>query len=514
MSDFTSAGRRTGLHAPAVLGEPGQAARREFMRRAAAIGAGLGAGATPFALNLLGLSAASAQAAPGYKALVCLFLFGGNDSANMVLPTDAASWQAYTALRSQAPDPIALRPVGTPRDLSAASGVLDYLGGVLPLTPRHLAFPVNAGRALALHPAMSKVQALFEQGRLAVIANAGPLVEPLANKAAYRSSSTRKPAKLFSHNDQQSTWQALAPEGARVGWGGRLGDMVASSNARAVFTSISAAGNAVFAAGNTVFQYQVGSTGATAIGGLPGVNPTLFGSATAGANLRTLITGERSGLLAKEYNAVTRRSVEAQAQFQAAFTPTDAAVAAPGNYTNPATRQAGANALALQLRTVARIVAAAPTLGVQRQVFFVSLGGFDTHDNQNRTQSDLLARVSHAIAYFDGVLDTLGARNQVTLFTASDFGRTFTSNGDGTDHGWGAHHFVHGGAVRGRDVYGRVPQVGVNHDDEVGSGSFLPGVAVDQIGATLGRWFGVGDSALDMVFPNLRNFQRDLGFMA
>jgi uncharacterized protein (DUF1501 family) len=163
---------------------------------------------------------------------------------------------------------------------------------------------------------------------------------------------------------------------------------------------------------------------------------------------------------------------------------------------------------------VARIVGARAGLGANRQVFFVSMGGFDTHDGQNRGHADLMARLSHALAYFDATLATLGVRESVALFTASDFGRTFTTNGDGTDHGWGAHHFISGGAVRGKEVYGRFPTVGLNHDDEVGSGSLLPGVAVDQIGGTLGKWFGVSDANLDFVFPNLRNFaQRDLGFM-
>jgi uncharacterized protein (DUF1501 family) len=169
------------------------------------------------------------------------------------------------------------------------------------------------------------------------------------------------------------------------------------------------------------------------------------------------------------------------------------------------------NNLATSLQTVARIIGARSSLGVSRQVFFVSMGGFDNHDAQNRTHADLMARLSHALEYFDSVL---GAnRSQVTLFTASDFGRTFTSNGDGTDHGWGAHHFVYGGAVRGREIYGRFPIVGLNHDDEVGSGSFLPGISVDQIGGTLGKWFGVSGSDLNLVFPNLGNFQPDLGFL-
>ncbi|WP_295642233.1 DUF1501 domain-containing protein [uncultured Methylibium sp.] len=487
------------------------ASRREFLRAASVLGGTVGSAAAPLALNLSMMGNAAAQST-GYRAIVCLFLYGGNDSANMVLPTDATSWSAYTSTRSTAPDPIALRPVGTARDLGANSALLDYLGGVLPVTPDFTQFASpNNTRTYAVHPAMPEVQSLFSQGRLGIVANAGPLVEPLANKAAYRSSATRKPAKLFSHNDQQSTWQALAPEGARVGWGGRLGDLVASGNGQAIFTNISAAGNAVFMAGNTVFQYQVGSGGATAIRGLPGVDANLFGSAAAGTALQNIVTADNQHLFAKEYAAITRRSVDARVQFQAAYTPTDTVVPAITQYTSPLTRLPANNALATQLRTVARIIAASTALGATRQVFFVSMGGFDTHDNQNRSHADLMARLSHAIGEFDRILGT--ARGQVTLFTASDFGRTFTSNGDGTDHGWGSHHFVYGGAVRGREIYGRFPTVGLNHDDEVGSGSFLPGVAVDQIGGTLGRWFGVSDSNLDTVFPNLNRFQRDLGFI-
>jgi uncharacterized protein (DUF1501 family) len=493
-----------------------QSSRREFLRRAALLGTTVGPASLPFALNLATMNAAVAQSAPSYKALVCLFLYGGNDSANMVLPTDAASWNAYSTVRATAPDPIALRPENTPPDGAAAGASPAALGGVLRITPSFTAFPVNNSRTFALHPAMQELRLLFNAGRVGIIANAGPLVHPMT-KAEYNANSAAKPrpAKLFSHNDQQSTWQALAPEGARVGWGGRFGDLLAGSNSNTVFTSISVTGNAVFMAGQNVFQYQVGTGGATAIGNISG---SLFGSAAAATAYRNIITANGnpntvSHLLGREQTNMTKRSIDAQAMFQGAFEATAGSVAAPSQYVQPSTRTSQNNSLAQQLQTVARIMAARGGLGVNRQVFFVSLGGFDTHDNQNRTQADLMARISHGINYFDTVLGNLGLRDSVALFTASDFGRTFTSNGDGTDHGWGAHHFVYGGAVNGQDIYGRFPQVGTGHNDEVGSGSFLAGVSVDQIGATLGRWFGVSESNLDMVFPNLRNFQRDLGFM-
>lgn len=496
-----------------------QASRREFLRRAALLSTTVAPAGLPFALNLATMNAAVAQTAPTYKALVCLFLYGGNDSANMVLPTDTASWNTYSTVRATAPDPIALRPVDTPPEpiggaVTRASPAA--LGGVLRITPNFTASPVNNSRSFALHPAMQEMRALFDAGRVGIIANAGPLIFPMT-KAEYQANSPSRPrpAKLFSHNDQQSTWQALGPEGVRIGWGGRFGDLLAGSNSNTVFTSISVGGNAVFMAGQNVFQYQVGTGGAVAVGGITG---SLFGSAAAATAYRNLITANGSPntvshLLAREQTSMTKRSIDAQVMFQGAFEGTSTAVAAPSQYVQPSTGNAQNNNLAQQLQTVARIIAARGNLGTERQVFFVSMGGFDTHDNQNRSHADLMARLSHAVNYFDTVLGTLGMRNNVTLFTASDFGRTFTSNGDGTDHGWGAHHFVYGGAVNGKEIYGRFPQVGVGHTDEVGSGSFLPGVSVDQIGSTLGRWFGVSDSNLDMVFPNLRNFQRDLGFM-
>jgi len=484
-----------------------QASRREFLRRASVLSGSLGVAGVPFALNLATLGSAVAQATD-YKAIVCLFLYGGNDSANMVLPTDTASWSAYSTVRSQQPDPIALLPVGTPPDAAAPAASPAALGGVLPIAPNFTAFAQNNTRSFALHPSMSEAKSLFDQARLAIIANAGPLVMPLT-KAEYQANSKPKPVKLFSHNDQQSTWQALGPEGTKIGWGGRLGDMVASGNTNTIFTSISVSGNTVFMSGQATLQYQVGNNGAVAIGGLTG---NLFGSSVAATTLRSIITADNQHLFAKEHAAVVKRSIDAQALFQTAFNAST--VAAPTQYVQPSTRASANNALAQQLQTVARIIGARAGLGASRQVFFVSMGGFDTHDNENRGHADLMARLSHALGYFDSVLGTLALRDKVTLFTGSDFGRTFTSNGDGTDHGWGGHHFVHGAAVKGKEIYGRFPTVGLNHSDEVGSGSFLPGVSVDQIGATIGKWFGVSDSNLDLVFPNLKNFQRDLGFMA
>jgi uncharacterized protein (DUF1501 family) len=491
------------------------ATRRQFLRQASAVSASVGSAAAPFALNLATLGTSSAQTTSGgdYKAIVCLFLYGGNDASHMVLRTDDVSFNEYTRLRSVAPESLALKKPGTPIANTGMAASPDRLGGARAITPKFLATANNSADnnafTFALHPSMPEVANLFSQSRLAILANAGPLVVPLT-RADYVANIKPRPKAIGSHNDQQSTWQALGPEGAKIGWGGRLGDLMAAGNSNTVFTSISVSGNAVFSAGDVVFQYQVGGNGATQIGGLSG---NLFGSTTAAATLKSIVTAGNQHVFANEYGAIVKRSVDAQANFQTAFAAST--VTAPTQYTQPSNNQMANNGLAQQLQTVARIIGARNGLGAKRQVFFVSMGGFDTHDNQNPNQADLLARISHALGYFDTALAGLAGgdmRNAVTLFTASDFGRTLTSNGDGTDHGWGAHHFVSGGAVNGGDIYGRFPQFIQNAADSNGN-AYIPVTSVDTIGATVGKWFGASDSQLDTVFPNLRNFTRDLGFM-
>ena len=509
----------------------GPAARRQFLRQLGALSALTAVGA-PAALNLAALGSAAAQNAPDYKALVCLFLFGGNDSYNMVLPTDAASFAAYTSVRNQAPDSIALLGPGVPRTGNGGSPI--RLGGVLPINALN-----PQGRAFALHPSMAALQTMFNTDRrLAVLPNIGPLVLP-TSKAQYGQGSHPRPASLFSHNDQQNTWLALGPEGATRGWGGRMADLLASMNAKPVFTAISASGNAVWLAGDTVRQYQVGSNGAIRLGVDSGGR--VYGSADVGAALQRIVSATRgSHPFEADVAAVSQRAVDAEVSLRTALKPaSDPLFGTPATnynanndpklqYDNPLNGGKTFNALAQQLQIVARMIDAAASsgIGARRQVFFVSMGGFDSHDNQNDNNAVLMARLAHAMRYFDNALGAMGARNQVTTFTASDFGRTFTSNGDGTDHGWGSHQFVMGGAVRGGDLYGRFPVLANKNPgnngfdgspDQLHNGAMLPATAVDQLGATLGRWFGVSDASLLDIFPNLSNFdpaQRNLGFMA
>lgn len=458
-----------------------------------------GTGAAPFALNLAAMGNAAAQSAGDYKAMVCLFLNGGNDAFNTVLATDSASWNEYLRVRNTGgSDSIHLPGTGE-------------TGGVLPIVPA----TAQAGRSFALHPSLGPLKELFDGGRAAVLANVGTLIAP-TTLAQYKAKSVALPPKLFSHNDQQSTWQSGQPEGASVGWGGRLGDLAVAGNANAMFTTISAAGNTVFLSGQQVRQFQVGQAGAVPI---RGISANLFGTAAGTSALQAILADAGNDLIEQEQKSAVQRAISSQSILSGAMLaagPTG--VPNPTSYINPTTGVAATNPLAVQLQTVARIIGGRSALGAKRQVFYVTLGGFDTHDRQKIQQADLMARLAHALAYFDTTLAALQGtdlRRQVTTFTASDFGRTFTSNGDGTDHGWGAHHFVVGGAVRGRDIYGAFPASGLGHALDVGSGSLLPTISVDQYGATLARWFGVPDSQLGEVFPNLANFtQRDLGFMS
>ncbi len=510
------------------------ASRRVFLRQAGAMSALVG-GAAPLALNLSALGSASAAGAADYKAIVCLFFYGGNDAYNMVLPTDAASWAAYTTTRNQAPDPISLLAPGVAPNPAAAAGSPARLGGVLPISPLRA-----QSRSFALHPVMASLQTMFDTDkRLAILPNIGPLVMP-TTKAQYAQSTFPKPARLFSHNDQQNTWQALGPEGVSLGWGGRMGDMLVAQNTRPVFTAVSASGNSVFVSGSTVRQYQVSTTGAIAMG--ISSTGTVYGSTDVGTVLQQLASSTRSDHpFDADVADVARRAIDAEQTLRGLRAASDPLFGTPptsGNYSqnndpklryvNPVTGAMVSSNLAQQFQVVARMIDAGltGTTGVQRQVFFVSVGGFDTHDGQNKVHADLYARIAHALSYFDTALGALGARNNVTTFSASDFGRTFTSNGDGTDHGWGSHHFVMGGAVKGGDLYGTFPVLGLknaansNFDsspDQLSNGAMLPGTSVDQLGATLGRWFGLSDAQIADIFPNLANFNlsaRDLGFMA
>ena len=452
--------------------------RREFLRAASSLS--VAGSAAPFALNLATIGAAAAQTANDYRALVCLFMYGANDHNNTVVAYDTANFNAYTTARA-----------------SIARTQAD----LLPLTPSVALSGSNAGRQFALPKEMAALKTAWDAGKLAILANVGPLIVP-TTKSQYTNLSVPLPPKLFSHNDQQSVWQASAAEGARVGWGGRIGDLMISQNANSIFTCNSISGSAVFLAGQASVAYQLGTSGSTAISGITG---TLFGSSSASGTLNTLITSGGNNVFTQDLAETAQRSIAANAMLSSALT------SAP-DFPLPA--DLATSSVATQLRVVARMISARAQLGAKRQVFFVSLGGFDTHDDQLANQPGLHTQVANALSYFYNTTVTMGVADQVTAFTGSDFGRTLTTNGDGSDHGWGSHHFILGGAVRGQRYYGTFPIMGLNNNDEVGSGRLLPTTSVDQFAATLAKWFGVTQSDMSLVLPNIGNFSTaDLGFM-
>jgi uncharacterized protein (DUF1501 family) len=509
--------------------------RRLFLQQSSALSM-LGSAAAPLALNLAAMGSAAAQSAGDYKALVCIFLYGGNDAHNTVLATDAPSWSAYTTTRNQAPSSIALLAPGTQANPNASPGSPARLGGVLPLNPSN-----GQGRSFAVHPQLTRVASMFNSDRrLAIVPNVGPMRAPMS-KQQYASNSVPKPVNLFSHNDQQNAWQALGPEGASIGWGGRMADLIASQNTHAMFTAISATGNATWLSGQAVRQYQVGARGAVRMGPRPGEGDAVYSQLQVTQAMERIVSRARGNhLYEHDMAALNKRSIDAERILRGALpSASDAVYATPvgGEYVpaadpklrfiDPTTGAATFNPLAQQLQVVSRMLLASTSasLGAKRQVFFVSLGGFDTHDNQNASHARLMAQLNQALGYFDTTLSAAGLRDKVTTFTASDFGRTFTSNGDGTDHGWGGHQFVMGGAVRGGNLYGAYPVLGLKNannngfdssPDQIDNGALLPTTSVDQMGATMARWFGLSDAQCLEVFPNLAQFdasRRNLGFM-
>jgi uncharacterized protein (DUF1501 family) len=454
------------------------ASRRAFLQRASALSvAGV---ATPWALNLASLGEAAAATASDYKALVCVFLYGGNDYGNTLIPYDQSNYNAYNSLR----------PTMAYARTALASTIL---------TP---STALANGRQYALAPELAPLLPLFDAGQLAVLLNVGTLIQP-TTKAQYLAKTVPLPPKLFSHNDQQSVWQSSAPEGATSGWGGRMGDLFQAGNGNATFTCINVSGNAVYLSGNTAVQYQMSTSGSVP---LKAVTTPLFGSANCSAALQSVITQSRSHLMEAELTRVTKRSIDANALLSSSLVPSS-------SITTPFPTS---NNLGDQLKLVARMIASANALGAKRQVFFVSMGGFDTHDGLTTVHPGLLSTVANSLSAFQAATHELGVANQVTAFTASDFGRTLSGNNDGSDHGWGSMHFVMGGAVNGQRFFGTPPAVADNGPDDVGQGRLLPTTSVDQYAATLGKWLGVSSADLLTVLPNLQNYDvgvRNLGFV-
>ncbi len=440
--------------------------RRAFLKRSSVLG--VAGAASPFALHLGAMGEAAASVNADYKALVCVFLYGGNDYANTLPPYDQATYNAYQAQRS----------------------VLAYARDSLAATLLNPATALAGGRQFALAPTMAPLLPVFDAGRMAAVLNVGTLVRP-TTKAQYQARSVALPPKLFSHNDQQSFWQASTPEGAQSGWGGRIGDLMQAGNGNSTLTCINASGNAVFLTGRQAVQYSVGTGGPIALS----ARNTLYGNAAGATALASLMSGTNPGLLANEHAKISKRSLDAFAQVSSAL------AAAPALTTTFPT-----SSLGQQLQVVARMISMSSQLGARRQVFFVSTGGFDNHDALVAQHPGLLGNVAASMrAFYDATVE-LGISDKVTSFTGSDFGRTLLANTDGSDHGWGSMHFVMGGAVRGRQIYGTPPEYANNGPSDVGQGRLIPTIAVDQYAATLATWFGVSATDMATVLPNIGNY--------
>ncbi len=411
-----------------------------------------------------------------YRTLVCVFLFGGNDSFNMLVPRSTAEHSVYAESRQN---------LAIPQE--------DLLP-INPLNPD----PVQYG----LHPSMASLQALFEQGAAAFVTNVGPLIVP-TTKDDFLSRAVPLPPQLFSHNDQQDQWLSLKGNAStKTGWAGRIADLIRTNvAAQQMATNASLFGSNLFQSADDTVAYVMGPTGPLQFEGFSlDTESLLFEQRNA---FTRIVDSEHASIYERSFAETQRRAIDA------ADTVTAAIESAPTlNTMFPASQ------LATQLETVAKLIAVRDQLQMQRQIFFVAAGGFDSHDNQNQDQPGLLADVSESIAAFHAATVELGVAGSVTTFTQSDFGRTLTSNGDGTDHAWGGNQIVLGGSVLGRQLYGTYPLLEIGGADDVGGGRMIPTTSADQFAATLARWFGVADAELDVVAPNIGNFTvRDLGFM-
>lgn len=454
--------------------------RRRFIRQSACAALGTTSIASTV-WNLRAINAATRQALGStneFRALVCLFLYGGNDANNMVVPNDNAAYATYATARG----PLAL----------AQNSLL----------PLNLVTPDPQGRTFGFHPSIPELQSLFNNDRkLAILANVGTLVEP-TTAAQYLNHTANLPPQLFSHSDQQVEWQTGWANGPRTsGWGGRLADLLTSFNtADTISMSISLAGSNTFQVGNQVAEYQVSTQGPIGLTGFNGNNGQIRYQA-----VQNLLNLPYQNLFEAEFARITNRAITNNALLTSALSGVTLTTQFPAN-----------SSLSDQLLMIAKIIAARQTLGMRRQIFFCSVGGYDTHSNELTSQTNLLGELSQCMkAFYDATIE-LGVADRVTLFTASDFSRTFQANGGGSDHAWGSHALILGGSVRGGEVFGNYPNIMISGPDDVGEGRWVPTTSVDEYSATLAKWYGLASSTdLALVLPNIGNFaQPDIGFMS
>ena len=427
-------------------------------------------------VSLKGLAAAavansSTMLDPEYKALVCIFLSGGNDSFNMLMPRDQAEYNDYAATRSNLAIP---------------------LNEMLPV------FPDNAGgRLFGIHPSMTRSQQLFNNGKMSFISNVGTLVEP-TTREQYWNDEVRLPLGLYSHSDQGQQWMTGISNGrSATGWGGRVADIVNDmNNSPNISMNLSLGGTNIFQTGQNTIEFALdpydGSSGIYGYGATEEWN--VFDRMRTQA-LKSMIEFEYQNLFQKTYIDVIRKSRDGHVQFQEAI----------GNVPQLQT-QFTDNYLSSSFQMAAYAIAAHESLSQKRQIIFIDYGGWDHHDEVLVSQADMLSELDTALGEFQQAIDELGLGQQVTTFTLSEFGRTLTSNGNGTDHAWGGNVMVMGGDIIGKRIFGEYPSLALGSNLELGSGVLLPQISADQYFAELALWFGVDPTDLPLIFPTLTNF--------
>jgi len=456
--------------------KPNRQDRRKFLKQCVRYSlAGAGAYAT---MSSMGMVKAMAADTSGYKALVCIFLYGGNDSFNMVVPRSTAAYDQYAQVR---------QTLAVPKE------------ALLPINPS-----TTDGADYGFHPAMPEVQSLFETDKLAVVANVGALVEP-TNRNDYKNKTVAVPPRLFSHNDQQDFWQSLNTDGTLpTGWVGRMADLLSSANQNPDLSmNISLSGSNLLQVGNSTIPYFMSPGGVITIKTLDPISSNAQERRRAAA-YDAILSNQTGHLFGDQFAKLKRRAIDLSVEVEGAL-----------GRINPITTVFPAeNKLGVALKTVANMIAARNELGFSRQIFFVGVGGWDTHSDQLTRHPALLTEVSQAMSAFYQATEELQVSGDVTTFTASDFGRTLTTNGDGSDHGWGSHQLVMGGGVKGGDIYGQMPELAIEGPQDSGRGRIIPTSSIDQYSATLAGWFGVSPSESQDIFPNLANFNNtDMGFM-
>jgi uncharacterized protein (DUF1501 family) len=448
--------------------------RRRFL--AGSVRLTLGSAGVYAALGSMSLmNALAASSAGAYRALVCVFLRGGNDSFNMLVPRSDEAYRIYADAR---------------RNLALAQE------DILPVTTR-----ASDGVEYGFHLAMPGVQQLFESGRLAVLSNVGALLEPVT-KTEVMSSRANLPPQLFSHNDQRAFWLRLGESsGSTTGWAGRMADLLLESD-DPLAMNVSLAGSNIWQTGAAALPYSISPDGAVT---LLGIDPESTVPGTPGRTEAFLALLSSPGLFQSEFGRIQRRAMDTAATVDAALQDQ-----------TPLTTDFPDDWLGRSLRMTARMIQARGELGVSRQVFFIVAPGWDTHSDQLTAHPTLLSGLSAGLSAFYQATEELGMADKVTTFTASDFGRTLTSNGDGTDHGWGGNQLIMGGSVNGGKICGAYPSLELGSDMDVGGGRLIPTTSVDQYGAELARWFASFSSGeLSEIFPNLARFGRTpLGLIA